>query len=56
MYINPFFNYINVMDTTKLGAISGAIRAVASIIPGVLTKRVFKIAKLNFLDYAAVLT
>lgn len=43
------------MDTTKLGAISGAIGAAASIIPGLLTKQVLKIAQLNFLDYAAVL-
>ncbi len=43
------------MDTTKLGAISGAIGAAASIIPGLLTKQVFKIASVNFLDYAAVL-
>jgi ABC-type xylose transport system permease subunit len=44
------------MDTTKLGAISGTIGAVASIIPGLLTRNLFKIAKLNFLDYASVLT
>ncbi len=43
------------MDTTKLEAISGALGAAASIIPGLLTKRVLKIAQLNFLDYAAVL-
>ena len=33
----------------------GAIGAAASIIPGLLAKRVLKIAQLNFLDYAAVL-
>ena len=43
------------MDTTKLGAISGTIGAFASIIPGLLTRRLLKIAKLNFIDYAAVL-
>jgi hypothetical protein len=44
-----------IMDTTKLGAFSGVIGALASIIPGFLEKNVFRIAKLNFLDYAAAL-
>jgi len=44
------------MDTTKLGAILGTIGAAAGIIPGVLARRVFMIARVIFLDYAAVLT
>lgn len=43
------------METIKLGAISGTIGAIASIIPGTFTRRIFKIAQLNFLDYASVL-
>ena len=44
------------MDTTKLGAVSGTIGAIASIIPGLLEKNILKLAKLTFLDYASVLT
>ena len=44
------------MDTTKLGAVSGTVGAIASIIPGLLEKNILKLAKLTFLDYASVLT
>jgi hypothetical protein len=43
------------MDTTKVGAFAGTVGALVSIIPGFLTRRVFRIANLNFLDYSAVL-
>jgi hypothetical protein len=43
------------MDRTKIGAISGIIGALSSVIPGFLEKRVFHLTKVNFLDYAGVL-
>jgi hypothetical protein len=44
------------MDTTKAGAISGAVGAVASVPLGLFEKYILKIVKVSFLDYASVLT